>query len=235
MTSRVDKCCTFGIKKVSSKSAQVQPKLFINKEIVPCVKHEDSFRYIGRHFDFHMPNQVHKIELSNLVTSTLNIIDSLPLHPNSKLLLYKRYLLSKISWHFTVCDLSKTWIVQHLDNTASHYIRKWLDLPISSTLSNILLPHKEFGFDIILPSTKCAQCQTVHRNALKLSPDEAIRNLWKDTSNNRNVPYDIYKDTKDVLRAVRSDHEIKLQNDLISQDWFFSIISQQTILKLTSA
>ena len=235
MTIRVDKCCTFGIKKVSSKSAQVQPKLFINKEMVPCVKHEDSFRYLGRHFDFHMSNQVHKIELSNLVTSMLNIIDSLPLHPNSKLLLYNRYLLSKISWHFTGCDLSKTWIIQHLDNTVSHCIRKWLDLPISSTLSNILLPHEKFGLDIILPSTKFAQCQTVRRNALKSSPNEAIRNLWKDTSNNMNVQYDIYKNTKEVLKAVRSEHEMKLQNDLISQGWFFSIISQQSILNLTSA
>ena len=43
---RVDKCCTFGIKKVSSKSAQIQPKLFINKESVPCVKLDDSFRYL---------------------------------------------------------------------------------------------------------------------------------------------------------------------------------------------
>ena len=182
-----------------------------------------------------MSNQVHKTELSHVVTSTLNTIDSLPLHPKNKLLLYNRYLLSKISWHLTVCDLSKTWIIQHLDNTVSHCIRKWLDLPISSTLTNILLPREKFGFDIILPSTKFTQCQTVHRNALKSSPNEAIRNLWKYTSNNKNVQYDMYKNTKEVLKAVRSEHEMKLQNDLISQGWFFSIISQQSILNLTSA
>ena len=129
----------------------------------------DSFRYLGHDFDFHMSNQVHKIELSNLVASTLNIIDSFPLHPNSKLLSYNRYFLSKIPWRFTVCDLSKTWIVEHLDCTASHYIRKWLDLSISSTLRNILLPREKFGLDIILPSTKFAHCQTVHCNALESS------------------------------------------------------------------
>ena len=56
MTIHVDKCCTFGIKKFSSKSVQIQPKLFINKESVPCVKLDDSFRYLGRHFDFQMSN-----------------------------------------------------------------------------------------------------------------------------------------------------------------------------------
>ena len=101
-----------------------------------------------------MSNQLHKTELSHLVTSTLNTIDSLLLHPKNKLLLYNRYLLSRISWHLTVCDLSKTWIIQHLDNTVSHCIRKWLDLPITSTLSNILLPREKFGLDIILPATK---------------------------------------------------------------------------------
>ena len=199
MIIRVDKCCTFGIKNFSSKSAQIQPKLFINKESVPCVKLDESFRYLGRHFDFPMSNQLHKTELSHLVTSTLNTIDSLPLHPKNKVLLYNRYLLSKISWHLTVCDLSKTWIIQHLDNNVSHCIRKWLDLPISSTLSNILLPREKFGLDIILPSTKFTQCQTVHRNALKSSPNEAIRNLWKDTSNNKNVQYDMYKNTNSAF------------------------------------
>ena len=50
-----------------------------------------------------------------------------------------------------------------------------------------------------------------------------------------NMQYDIYKTAKEVLKAVYSEHKMKLQNDLISQGWFFSIISQQSILKLTSA
>ena len=55
------------------------------------------------------------------------------------------------------------------------------------------------------------------------------------TRNNMNVQYDIYKNTKEVLKAVRSEQEMKLQNDLISQGWFFSIISPQSMLKVTSA
>ena len=66
-----------------------------------------------------------------------------------------------------------------------------LDLPIFSTLSNILLPRERFGLDIILPSTKFTQCQTVNRNALKSSSNEAIINLWKDSINNKNVQYDM--------------------------------------------
>ena len=58
----VDKCVTFGIKKSSTKSIQFQPKLIIEGNLIPSVKTGDSFRYLGRHFDFNMSNNIHKSE-----------------------------------------------------------------------------------------------------------------------------------------------------------------------------
>ena len=37
------------------------------------------------------------------------------------------------------------------------------------------------------------------------------------TSTNKNIQYDIYNDTKDVLKAVRKENEERLQNQLVSQ------------------
>ena len=155
-----------------------------------------SFRYLGRYFDFNMSNEEHKSELLDVFNDIMNKIT---LHPKNKILLYSRYLLSKISWDFTVSDISKTWICETLDGIASKYIRKWLELPVSATLSNVLLPQSKFGLNIILPSTKFIQCQTVSRSALKYSPNVDINNLWAVTSTNKNIQYDICKDTKDVL------------------------------------
>ena len=78
--------------------------------------------------------------------------------------------------------------------------------------------------NIILPSTKLLQCQTVSRKALQLSSNDEIKLIWKDTSNYKNVQYDSYKDTKDVLDSIRKQHEDKLQHHLISQGSFFSNI-----------
>ena len=47
------------------------------------------------------------------------------------------------------------------------YIRKWLELPISETLSNVYLTSDKFGLNIIPPSTKFIQCQTTIRTTLK--------------------------------------------------------------------
>ena len=87
----------------------------------------------------------------------------------------------------------------------------------------MLLPQNKFGLNIILPSTKFIQCQTVSRVALRSSPNVDINNLWAVTSTNKNIQYDIYNDTKDVLKAVRKENEERLQNQLVSQGSFFQI------------
>ena len=107
MKIRVDKCVTFGMRKQSTKSVQFQPKLFINSELVPPVKADDSFRYLCRHFDFSMSNAMHKSEFLKILGSLMSDIDMLPIHPKNKLLLYQRNVLSKLSSHLTVADLSK--------------------------------------------------------------------------------------------------------------------------------
>ena len=169
-----------------------------------------------------MSEEKHKSEICDLFSDTRSKIDELLLHPNNKILLYSRYLLSKISWDLTVSDISKTWISETLDSIASKYIRKCLELPVSATLSNVLLQQNRLGLNIILPSTKFIQCQTVSRLALKYSPNEDIKNLWAVTKTNRNIQYDIYKDTnEDVLKAIRNENEERLQKQLISQGSFF--------------
>ena len=111
-----------------------------------------------------MSNNEHKTELIALVTGTMSQIEYLPLHPKKKLL-HNHYLLAKISRHLTVADLSKTWVKENLDSIASKYIRKWLDLPVCATLSNIFLPQNRFGLNICPPFVKFSECQTVLRNA----------------------------------------------------------------------
>ena len=229
MIIRVDKCITFGIKKFSSRSLQYQPKLFINNESIPPVSNGNSFKYLGRHFDFEMTNQEHKSDLLSSLSNMLKQIDSQPLHAKNKLLLYHNFVLSKISWNLTVADLSKTWVVENLDSLVSKYIRQWLDLPISATLSSIILSKNQFGLSLTLPSSKFLQCQTVLRNALKSSPNDNIRSLWKNTSSGTNIQYDIYRNTKEALKAVQHEHKDRLQNILTSQGSLLSHLFNQNL------
>ena len=230
MKIRVDKCSTFGIKKSSTSSTQYLPNLIINHKVVPTIDIGKSFRYLGRHFNYAMDNQIHMSEVLDLLKDFMNRIDSLSCHPKNKLLIYHRFVLSKLSWHLTVADLSKTWVVQNLDNIVAKYVRQWLDLPISATLSTLVLPKSKYGINLILPSTKFTQCQTVIRNALKTSPNLEINAMWAATSNGSNIQYDQYRNTKQVLTAIQKDHEDRINHKLTSQGFIMC-----SILKLSNS
>ena len=136
---KVDKCVTFGAKKYSTRSTQFQPQLFIDKQLFPPFKNGESFKYLGRYFDFDMTNELHKSKLLSLFSTFMKGIDDLPLHPKNKLLVYHRYVLSKFPWHFAFADLLRTSVTENLDNLVSRYIRSWLDLPVSATLTSLAL------------------------------------------------------------------------------------------------
>ena len=51
-----------------------------------------------------------------------------------------------------------------------------------------------------------------------------IKELWKSTSNHTTIQYDVYKNTKEVLKAIQNEHEDRLKNHLVSQGSFFSNI-----------
>ena len=161
-------------------------------------------------------------------------IDCLPCHPKNKLLLYHRFVLSKLSWHLTIADLSKTWVVENLDSVVSRFVRQWLELPICATFSSLILNTSRYGINLILPSVKFIECQTILRNALKSSPNPDIKSLWTDTSYGTNLQYDQFQNTKQVLKAVQHEHEDRIKNTLLSQGLVISSILKFSCQKTSS-
>ena len=181
-----------------------------------------------------MDNIDHMSTLLDTMNDLMVRIDCLPCHPKNKILLYHRFVLSKLSWHLTIADLSKTWIVENLDNIVSNYFRKWLELPICATISSLIINKSRYGISLILPSTKFIECQTVMRNALKSSPNLDIKSLWAETSYGTNLQYDQFQSTKEVIKAIQHDHEERINNTLLSQGLVISSILKLTCQKARS-
>ena len=80
----------------------------LNQCLVPTVDIGKSFKYLGRHFNFTMDNHNHMSEVIDIFAGLMKKIDCILCHPKNKLLLYHRFVLSKVSWHFTIANLSKT-------------------------------------------------------------------------------------------------------------------------------
>ena len=69
-----------------------------------------------------MSNNHHK----DLLKDTKNMIkriDDLPLPLKNKLLIYDRYILSKLSWNLTIADIDMAWVKQSLDSIVNQYVR----------------------------------------------------------------------------------------------------------------
>ena len=108
---------------------------------------------------------------------------------------------------------------------AAQYARQWWrELPISSILSTLILQNLKCENNLILPSTKFIQCQTVIRNALKSSPNPDVNLLWAATSNGTCIQYDQYTNTKQVLTVIPKDYEDCINHELTSQGFIMSSI-----------
>ena len=217
MIIKCSKCHSFGIRKEDTLSKQFKPKLYAGNELIPPIEIEKHFTYLGRHFDFGMTNAVHQQELQNELNTKMKVIDELPLHPRNKLLLYQRYVLSKISWHLTIADLSITWVKLSLDTVVSKYVRKWLEIPISGTLDIISLSKSRFGIGFVNVSDRFVQCQTTIRNCLKTSKNADVRRIFEETSNQSNIQYDGFTSTAEAIKSLRESKENRITNELTTQ------------------
>ena len=172
-----------------------------------------------------MDNEKHKEHLESCLLVMMKLIDSLRILPKSRLLLYQRYVLSNLSWHLTVADLSKIWVIKNLSNVVVRFVRQWLDLPISATLGGISLPRNKCGLNLFLPSVKFQQFQTVLSSVLASSSNDEIRSLWRSTSYGMNIQYDTCRDTMQVLKAVRQNHTEKLSSNSTLQCFITFILN----------
>ena len=110
-----------------------------------------------------------------------------------------------MTWHFTITDISKTWVKENIDNIVADYLRRWLGIPVSGTLDICMLSRDKLGLNIIEPSTKFTQCQYIIRNALKTSTSSDTKAIHALTSIGSKLQYDRLRSTKGVVKEKREE------------------------------
>ena len=130
--------------------------------------------------------------------------------------------------------MPQTWIKENIDSLMNSYIRRWLEISVSGTLSTILTTRNKFCLNIIPPSVKFLQCQTILRNALKSSPNVEINELHGSLpvrTETFNMTYTPQQNK--FIKDFRTKQENKLQNKLSMHCSFFKSISNFALPKLT--
>ena len=210
MSIRIDKCHTFGMEKVRTAPKQVMPKLYLNNTLIPQIKLQESFTYLGKHFDFEMTSNKHKTSLLDNLKRMLQTIDALPLHPRNKIKLYQQYILPKLSWDLTISDISVTWVKQALDPLLSSRIRQWLEIPINGTLDILSLTKSKYGIGLITIANRFLQCQVTMRNCMKNSKNADIRKIHEVTNKGANIKIDTFTSTQAIIKELRNDNVEKI-------------------------
>ena len=119
----VNKCSTFGIKKNGNSSTQFKSNLKLNNEVIPPVKLNETFTYLGKTFSYTMSADKVKLELTSDFNLYIDTINRLLLYPKNKLNIITRYVYSKVRWRFSIYRLGETWVKQNLDSIVKEYVK----------------------------------------------------------------------------------------------------------------
>ena len=198
----ISKCKCFGIIKNGKESSQFKQYLKVNNEMIPSVKLNDSFAYLGKEFSFDMSNESVKNDLVKRLSDYLEKIDILSLHPKLKINIVTKFLYSKLRWDLTIYHLPETCKAENLDKKMNRYIRKWPSIPISGNANHLRLKVKNLGIGLQLPNNIYSYNQITVRNILKSSKNQSMRELFEITGM-KNIRNDIIvKRSASVTKAT---------------------------------
>ena len=134
------------------------------------------------------------------------------------MLIYQRYVLSKLSWNLTIAAaIDITWVKQSLDSIVNQCARSWLEIPIAGTVDIIQLSKRKFGICYVMLSTRFTQCQTVIRNNLRKSSNNDVVRIYYDTNCDTNIQFDQFKSTKEVTTQYQKNKEDRITTVLTMQ------------------
>ena len=110
--------------------------------------------------------------------SYITKINQLPLLPLNKLSIVQSYVYSKYRWIFSIYNLTETWIVQNIDSLLGKYVRKWLQLPVSSNIEHLALPLQKLGLNYISAKQLYVKSKLSVREILNRSKNEEIKRFY---------------------------------------------------------
>ena len=183
MSLRADKCIVFGMLKIGGSYQQFKPVLSSGQHQIPYVEIGQSFKYLGKEFSINMNDLAAKDHLVTKLLTILTTISELSIRAQTKLKLLKLYVPSQLSFELSVYDISATWITQHLDAMVTNHVRKWLGLPVSTCVEEMLsLARSKGGLGIMSLKSIAERLRVKQRKALQNNPQHDMRTLWRVTA-----------------------------------------------------
>ena len=121
---KVSKCKTFDIKDYRSKSIQFKPYLWTNNELIPPVKINESFSYLGKENSIDIkPDKIKETLLKDL-NQFMKLIDRLLLHPKNKIMIAHVMFTVNVGGLYQYMRYLKLWQSKILTWSGKHMLKR---------------------------------------------------------------------------------------------------------------
>ena len=205
MCIRIDKCCTFGMRKRIGNYEQFPPRLTIDDKTIPQIEINSQFEYLGKIYDFKGSNTTAKERLVQKLKKILAIINELDTTPQWKLEILRKFVPSQFAFELRTYNVSLTWISNSLDPLIVESVRNWLSLPISSCLSEYLsLPFKSGGLNVRSLKNYAESLRVKLRYYLKSHSNDELKCLWSESFNDYIKIDNMLPDSSDIKPALNA-------------------------------
>jgi hypothetical protein len=171
-----------------------------------------------------------KKEIEAKMVKLLRTISDLNIKPQTKLKIFAIFIPTQINFDLKIYSFAPTFISSVLDRLCTAHIRKWLEFPVSSCVSEwVSTPLKFCGLNIPTFAQVAERLLLSKRNALRLSKNISVRELWATSSSMANTKID------DLLCKLNFKGALKYIKDEqlnVSVSHFLGLSSQGQISKI---
>jgi hypothetical protein len=169
------------------------------------------------------------MKLEEKLTTMLEKISSLSIRPQTKLNILSRYIPSQVAFELKIYNFPATFLTGVVDRLCTLHIRRWLEFPLSSCVTEwASSPVKFCGLGIPTFSQRSERLQLTKRNALMSSKNPTIRIFWSATRH-PNILTDSRLEDLGSLKAASSSLKASQNDDSVSH--FLGLKSQGVISK----
>jgi hypothetical protein len=155
------------------------PRLVVQGHTLHLIR-EEGFKYLGKVLDINMDERHFRKHIIDKLTSWMELIDTCLIDRAMKCWIYNFTIISKLSWWFTVGDLSVSFS-KFLHRIVLPYLKRWCGLPKSGANSAVLFvgSRHHLGLSLRRTYTVYKAMQVVRRGILKKSKDPLVRHVFQ--------------------------------------------------------
>ena len=177
MRAKPSKCITLGMKVVDGTYRSFDPEIYIGGAKVEYLGNTP-MKFLGQWIYVDLGLKCIKEKIETKMINMFQIVDECGLNGVQKCWVYNSMITSKLNWDLIIYNLPVSFI-QELETVCTRFLKKWLGVTRSITVSVLYRKKDHFGLGLKRLSDLFKSLQVSKGAALKHSDDQKVREVYE--------------------------------------------------------